>query len=323
MIIGITGVTGTLGRRLLNHVLKKITLNDRVVCLIRSPSSKRQSLHPQVQWVIGDLENGDALQEFTQGLDVCIHLASLVGFARKQDYQRVNQNGTEALCQMLLKHAPKCRLIHCSSISVLRRHSRLTILNTDYANSKFLADQQVKAYGLKGLHYNIIYPGLIYGPEDKNFIPTLSRYLRKGVVFFVKGGELHCPAVFIDDLCELFWQVVSAQPASGREFIGVGPQEVGIHDFIRTLANHLQIKVPHFTVPKWSLMPVAIALDKLYQALGKTRAPMISMRSVDLLSIELSPDTVAQYNGDFWRGVTPSLQGIQRSLSWCKQRDLV
>jgi nucleoside-diphosphate-sugar epimerase len=323
MIIGITGATGNLGRRMLQYLLKRISAQDSIRCLVRTvPAQHLQDA--RITYVQGDLSQSHCLEHFAKDLDVCVHLASLVSFATTKEYHAVNVAGTALLCEMLLRHAPNCRLLHCSSIAVLRRNQRFTWLNTDYANSKYAADQVVKNYRQQqGLQTNIIYPGLIYGPEDKNFIPTLGRYLKKGVVFFIRGGEHHCPAVFIDDLCELFWQAISKAPASGRDFIGVGKQEVGVHEFIGELAELMHLTKPSTVVPKWLLMPLAITMDKLYQLAGKKHAPMISMRSVDLLSINLSPQLVQEFNRDFWQPQMAVHAGLQQSLHWCKERQLL
>lgn len=323
MIIGITGVTGNLGRRMVQYLLARIGAADHIRCLVRAIPKQKLS-DSRVSYIQGDLSQSHSLEQFASGLDVCVHLASLVSFATAKEYQTVNVAGTALLCEMLMRYAPQCRLVHCSSIAVLRRNQRFTWLNTDYANSKYAGDQVVKNYRLQqGLQANIIYPGLIYGPEDQNFIPTLGRYLKKGVVFFIRGGEQHCPAVFIDDLCELFWQVIAKTPASGRDFIGVGKQEVGVHEFIGELAELMHVHKPSTVVPKWLLMPLAIAMDKLYQLAGKKHAPMISMRSVDLLSINLSPQLVEEFNRDFWAPQMTVHTGLQQSLLWCKERQLL
>ncbi|HRH79214.1 MAG TPA: hypothetical protein PK129_17865, partial [Cellvibrionaceae bacterium] len=135
--------------------------------------------------------------------------------------------------------------------------------------------------------------------------------------------ERHCPAIFIDDLCALFWQVISRAPACGRDFIGVGQQEVGVHEFIGELATLMHLAKPSKVVPKWLLMPLAIAMDKLYQLAGKKHAPMISMRSVDLLSINLSPQLVQEFNRDFWAPQTGARAGLQQSLNWCLEQRLL
>lgn len=322
MIIGITGATGNLGRRLVQFLLGRLGPQDSLRCLVRTaPNGPPDG---RIEYVQGDLSQPHSLEAFAKDLDVCVHLASLVGFATASEYHGVNVAGTALLCELLMRHAPQCRLVHCSSIAVLRRNARFTWLNTDYANSKFAGDQVVKNYRQQqGLHANIIYPGLIYGPEDNNFIPTLGRYLKKGVVFFIRGGERHCPAIFIDDLCALFWQVISRAPACGRDFIGVGQQEVGVHEFIGELATLMHLAKPSKVVPKWLLMPLAIAMDKLYQLAGKKHAPMISMRSVDLLSINLSPQLVQEFNRDFWAPQTGARAGLQKSLNWCVEQRLL
>jgi dihydroflavonol-4-reductase len=327
MNIGITGVTGNLGRRLLGYLLARLNDSDQIYCLVRD-IEKAQAMHldsaHKIIWIKGEIDNASAVIDFIEHLDICIHLASLVGFASKKDYAQVNKIGTETLCAAIAALNPRCRLIHCSSIAVLRCNTKTLWLNTDYANSKSAADAVVKRYADRhNLHNNIVYPGIIYGPEETNFIPTLSRYLKKGVVFFINGGEQHCPAVYIDDLCELFWQVIVKHPASGQHFIGVGPQEYGIHQFISELATGLNLRAPKLTLPKWLLLPIAIAMEKLYQLFNSTKAPLISKRSVDMLSINLSPELVHQYNQDFWAPKVKMTEGLETSLKWYKEQNLV
>ena len=324
MNIGITGVTGNLGRRLLDHFLARLSDNDKIICLVRNLKISEKYRDDRITWIEGDINNSEALERLLESLDVCVHLASLVGFASKQQYNQVNKEGTESLCAAINRCNPKCRLIHCSSIAVLRRHTKKLWLNTDYANSKYDADCVVTRFSEEcGLHANIVYPGIIYGPEDTNFIPTVSRYLKRGVVFFVRGGEHHCPAIFIDDLCELFWRVVSKTPANRQHFIGVGQQEYGMHQFIRELAVELGVSQPRLTLPKWCLLPLAIVLEALYRLVNSSKTPLISKRSVDMLSINLSPTMVRAYNQDFWLPRVTMKKGLEASIGWCKTQKLI
>jgi nucleoside-diphosphate-sugar epimerase len=325
--IGITGATGNLGRRMLHYFAEQFSrdthLQVRVKCLVRSveklPTPKNLTVIP----VMGDLTHKESLIEFVQDLDVCIHLASLVGFGRVADYHQVNVLGTQALCEALSRYNSQCRLIHCSSIAVLRRNSFFTWLNTDYANSKFKADQVVNEYRRKGLEAHIIYPGLIYGPEDTHFIPTLAGYLRRQKVIFLTGGEKNCPAIYIDDLCALFYFVVRSNYMSGRDYIGVGPQELGIHQFINRLANLLEVPQPKIKLPKWLLVPVALCSELWYHLRQVPAFPTVSKRSIDLLSIHLPPQLVQDYNGNRWHASITANEGLDRALGWYRAKRLV
>ena len=142
MIIGITGATGNLGRRLVQFLLGRLGPQDSLRCLVRTAPNGAQD--GRIEYVQGDLSQPHSLETFAKDLDVCVHLASLVGFATASEYHGVNVAGTALLCELLMRHAPQCRLVHCSSIAVLRRNARFTWLNTDYANSKFAGEQVVK-----------------------------------------------------------------------------------------------------------------------------------------------------------------------------------
>ena len=142
MIIGITGATGNLGRRLRSFCSAALGPQDSLRCLVRTAPNGAQD--GRIEYVQGDLSQPHSLETFAKDLDVCVHLASLVGFATASEYHGVNVAGTALLCELLMRHAPQCRLVHCSSIAVLRRNARFTWLNTDYANSKFAGEQVVK-----------------------------------------------------------------------------------------------------------------------------------------------------------------------------------
>lgn len=323
MKVGITGATGNLGRRLLTFLdgLNPDHSLD-IRCLVRSPE-RLPKTHRGVTHVVGDFSNPQTLTEFVRGLDVCIHLASLVGYGRPRDYYKTNVQGTKALCEAIFKINPRCRLVHCSSIAVLRRHPRWTWLNTDYANSKHQADEWVNDFRARGLKASIVYPGLIYGPEDTHLVPTLAHYLRGRKLIFLSGGEHHCPAVYIDDLCALFTQVALNPDTPQQDYIGVGPQEDGIHGFIAKLARRINAPVPRLKLPKSCLIPVALIGELWYLTRRKAQFPTVSKRSVDLLSINLSPNLVQRYNGELWHANTPMDQGLDLAVQWCRDQKLI
>jgi len=295
-----------------------------ITCLVRDPSRLPEELRSKVSVIEGDLQDESALQRFVNGLDVCVHLASHVGYGTVEQYRKTNIEGTENLCKAIRDHNFTCRLIQCSSIAVLRRHKLFSFLNTDYANSKSVADQCVAYYQRwAGLNTCFIYPGLIYGPEDTHLVPTLTKYLRRGILFYISGGEQHCPAVYIDDLCALFIHAIETDLRNGEQLIGVGPQEFGIHQFIAELADAVGVTAPSVTLPKWLLTPVAIGSEFIYKLLRIRRFPTISRRTVDFLSINLPPQLVGHYNGKHWQARTNARDGIREAVRWCREKQLI
>lgn len=324
--VGITGATGNLGRRFIQLLLQRQTADQdyEIRCLVRNPDSMAQDLREKVDVIRGGLNDLAALTEFVKDLDICINFASLVGYGTVQQYHLNNVVGTDNLCCALRDTNPACRLIQCSSIAVLRRNQTLTWLNTDYANSKYQADMRVEHHRqTANLNATFVYPGLIYGPEERNLLPTLKRYLNKGLMFYIRGGEKCSPLIYIDDLCSLFFYAMDHDLPSGKKLIGVGPQEIGIHQFIAQVARELGEKEPRLKLPKYLLVPFAIVLEQCYKWLKIAKFPVISRRSIDFLSINLSPELVRECNQNHWQATTPIQSGLEKALVWSRAENLI
>ncbi|ABQ25732.1 NAD-dependent epimerase/dehydratase family protein [Geotalea uraniireducens] len=311
--IGITGCTGALGQRLTELAAAK---GHMVRCLVRNTNAAGSD----IEIVRGDLLNAESLHEFVKDLDVCIHLAAMVSHASKEQYQAINVTGTENLCNALLLHNPGCRLIHCSTISVLRLRRYLKFLSTNYAISKYYAEKKVTWFQKKkGLKAIIIYPGLIFGPYDSKFIPFIAQSLKKGKVFLVSGGERRAPLIFIDDLCELFLLAAENEKAIGGKYVGVGRLEMGIHDFIRLIAEKTGSPIPWLKFPKWLVFPLAMISEGIYSLLGREKPPALTKRAVDILSINFAHSCD---NDLGWQPKTTVFEGVDQAWHWYSENNI-
>jgi nucleoside-diphosphate-sugar epimerase len=317
--IGITGGTGFIGRRFAQMAAAR---GYQVRCLVRSNSTFDSSME-NVEVVKGDITDPASLREFVQGLDAVIHLAAYVGHGTDADYRKVNVIGSQNVCEAILQYQPDCTLMYCSSVAVLRRYQRLRWFNTRYTTSKAVAEELVRRYeSERDLKVNYVYPGLVYGPEDDKFIPTLLKYIKQEKLINVSGGESSAPLVFIDDLCNLMLYMLSNPNSIGRGYIGVGKQEVGIHEFFRMLARRVNSKEKMITLPKHLLMPLALLFEWSYRLLGKEKMPPLSRRVVDVLSINFDPKVVKQFNQDEWCANTSLESGLDLTFSWLRKTGL-
>lgn len=318
--IGITGCTGALGRRLTEIAVEK---GFDIKCLVRKTSRLGNLAELNLEFVYGDIIDKDSLKNFTQDLDVCIHLAAQVGHRTKQEYTDTNITGTANLCEAILEHNPNCRLVNCSSISALKAKRILKFLSSNYGKSKLGADKKVAMYEKHyGLQVTTIYPGLIYGPYDTHFVPVLMKYLQQGKVFFVTGGETKGPVIFIDDLCHLFLAAAQTDSAVGHKYLGVGDLSIGIHDFIKILANKTGHEIPKKIFPKLLLMPIAALCEFFYSLLGITKAPPLSKRIVGFFSINFKT-SLEQFSHNLnWSPFVSPAEGIKHTVTWQKEQKM-
>lgn len=312
--IGITGSSGVLGTRLV-QILSSHGAN--INCLVRQNSKidNIKDLNPRITY--GDITDKASLGNFVKDLDVCIHLAAMVGHGNLNEYKKVNVSGTRNLCNIIIENNPACRFINCSSITALRVKKGPKQEYTNYAKSKKLADDEVeKIEKEKGLRVTTIYPGLFYGPCDYKFVPTIMKNLKYGKMFFLTGGEKDAPIIYIDDLCYLFIESIVNEKSIGKKYIGIGQGEIGIHEFFKLIARKLSYPEPSKVFPRWLFLTIAIILEYLYTLLSIKKSPLISKRVVDILSINFRKEDYACDNDINWSPKINAEQGLNNFFSW-------
>jgi len=177
-MILVTGGTGFLGSYIIKHLVEK---GYRVRALRRTnkiPSWIDAPVFNKVEWVEGDVLDVVSLEDAMEGVDVVIHSAAIVSFAkkdRKAMYQ-TNVEGTANVVNIALEKNVR-RLVHISSVAALGRTAggghvneekkwEESKVNTHYAKSKYKAEIEVWRGISEGLDAVILNPSTILGYGD-------------------------------------------------------------------------------------------------------------------------------------------------------------
>lgn len=146
----ITGGAGFIGSHLADELLSggyRVRAFDSLVAQVH-PSGRRPSyLDADVELVVGDVRNRDALASALTGVDVVVHLAAQVGVGQSMyqiaDYTSTNVVGTATLLEALIER-PVERLLVASSMSIygegLYRTSSGEVVHTAERSIDDLAD---------------------------------------------------------------------------------------------------------------------------------------------------------------------------------------
>jgi nucleoside-diphosphate-sugar epimerase len=317
MMIGITGGTSGLGKRLTEYLISK---GYRVKVLIRKTSQVNDLVKWGAELIYGDINDSASLVAFVKDVDICYHLAAQVASTTKEQLFKVNVAGTKNICEVVQKHNLHCRLVYCSSIVVKEVRFYNKFLKSSYTISKYKAEKIVDGYAKKHhLKTSIIYPGYIYGPYDRNYMPTIHKILKSGLDFTIKGGERNASVVYVDDLCELFHLAGIKDIALGKRYVSLKESEIGIHGFLKMIADKLNYPFPQKVYPKLPMVMIAFVLDKYYKIFGLKSTPKINMRLIGILS-----NRAKHFNGDAieelgWDQRVTIPEGIDKALAW--QRD--
>jgi len=121
----ITGGAGFIGSHLADELLShgyEVRALDNLSEQVHGPGQPRPDyLHDDVELVVGDVRDPQAVAQALEGVDAVFHLAALVGVGQSMyqlaDYTAVNNLGTSVLLEALLKH-PVQKLVVASSMSV-------------------------------------------------------------------------------------------------------------------------------------------------------------------------------------------------------------
>jgi len=121
----ITGGAGFIGSHLADELLAggyRVRVLDTLEAQVHGEARRRPDyLDPQVEVIVGDVCDGDAVRKALQGVDAVYHFAAAVGVGQSMyeiaHYTRVNNLGTAVLLEALVSK-PVERLVVASSMSL-------------------------------------------------------------------------------------------------------------------------------------------------------------------------------------------------------------
>ncbi|MDN3504635.1 MAG: NAD-dependent epimerase/dehydratase family protein [Rhabdochlamydiaceae bacterium] len=152
-----------------------------------------------VEYIPCDL-NSNQLEKIVMGCDLIVHIAALSSpWGKKDDFYKVNVEGTCNLLKFALKHKVK-RFIYISSPSIYFNYQNHHNISESYrskkavnhyAASKLEAEKHVKLASDMGLETFILRPKAIFGPGDSVLLPRMIKALNStGIPRFTKEDIL-------------------------------------------------------------------------------------------------------------------------------------
>lgn len=269
-MIFITGGTGLLGSHVLVELLKR---GKKVRALKRQSSSIAQtkaifthffnedaeSELAKIEWVDGDILDITSLEAGIQGCSTVYHCAGLVSF-RKRDFKKlmkINKEGTANMVNVSLSLGVDL-FCHVSSTAAIGRsetetkynetnHWVNTKENSNYAVSKYSAENEVWRGKEEGLDVVIINPSIIFGVGDWNESSlTLLKVVEKGLKFYTPGTN-----AFVDarDVAYVFCELAERRIVNER-FLTFS-ENVPYRDLFAIIAKAFGVKPPSIEVKPW------------------------------------------------------------------------
>lgn len=190
-MIGVTGGTGFVGRRLIPHIAKR----SPVRVLARNPVKYPE---PNAEYMVGELGSTETVDRFVRGCTSIIHLAGVAhtGLRTKADRDRsysVNVDGTKVAVDAAIRQGVR-RIVFVSTAHVYADQTGLeldenapTAATSFYSETKIKAEELVREAGKNGLEIVIVRPCPIYGPDVPYNLAKMMRGIDRSYYFHISS----------------------------------------------------------------------------------------------------------------------------------------
>jgi nucleoside-diphosphate-sugar epimerase len=308
--VAITGATGFLGR----YIVRAFAGSGwRVRILARQHVDHPQLAGLQLEVVMGDLSNREALRTLVDGADVIVHVAGLIKARNAADFEAVNVRGTANLAQAIEERGGIAQVLLVSSMA-----AREPELST-YARTKRAAEQQLVAVLNRRCKLTIVRPCAIYGPWDRE---TLTIFRAVGYHIFPRPRIAHGriavihaadAAAAIEVLCE------QSSYHSSFELTDERTQGYTWDEIVGTAEKAMNSKALVIPLPGPAVR--AAAAVSLVAAKLLRRTPMFTPEKArEILHADWGSKAECQPPRSLWRPEIGLVQGFRDTVSWYRDR---
>ncbi|NOT00696.1 MAG: NAD-dependent epimerase/dehydratase family protein [Phycisphaerales bacterium] len=321
----ITGVTGFTG----GHVAKALQARGVAVrALVRQTADAGRLRAMGMEVADGDLRDADAVRGAMAGVDQVFHIGAAFRVAGQPDayYRDVNVGGTRNVIDAA-KHHRVQRVVYCSTIGVHGDVGRAPVDETApfnpgdiYQATKVEAELLAADAFAKGLPGVIFRPGGIYGPGDTRFL-KLFKPIYRGRFVMLGSGNVHYQLVYIDDLVRGILLCGEKENALGNVYILTGEPVITLNEFVRYVADALDVPPPKWRAPLWPVKVAAHVCAAVCRPLGVS--PPLYPRRVDFFCKERA-FTIEKAKRELgFNPVVEPAEGLRRTAAWYFEQGLL
>ncbi len=269
----ITGAGGFLGAWLAKALAAR---GDTVTCLLRPGGDASALAGVAYTRVDGDVTVPASLAPAVAGQDVVFHLAGVRRGATREDFLRVNAEGTRHLCDAMVAAGHRPRLVLAGSLAAMgpssptRPHVEEDAFHPHewYGESKAEAERIAFSYKDR-LPVTVSRPPRILGPGDRENL-TFFKLAKKGIRLELVGGPRPLTLVDVEDVVDILLLQATHPQAPGEAFFCAGPGGPLTLEEVQDLgARALGLHPRTVRLSPWLLQALASGADGVSRVTGR------------------------------------------------------
>jgi dihydroflavonol-4-reductase len=320
----ITGATGFLGSHLVDRLLEE---KWDVHVLVRRSSNLRWLKDKKIQIHYGDIhKNLEGLREGLKGVDVCFHLAGIILAPRREDYFRVNAEGTRNVLEAVSQVNPHIkRVVVATSLAAQgpgvgdespNEESECHPV-TAYGESKRDAELITLQYAEK-FPISIVRPPAIYGPRDSQVLDYF-KLANRGVMPLPWNREGRLNLAYVQDVVSGLVLAAEREEAKGETFLIGDKKNYSWDEVVDTIEKVTGKKeIIRFRVPKAVAYAVGVVGD-LWAQITKKANPAIMANMINFLQSNWTLDISKAQKLLGYEPEYSLKKGIAETMKWYQE----
>jgi nucleoside-diphosphate-sugar epimerase len=279
--------------------------------LYRKASASLPIQGPNIQWILGRLDDPESLAQLLSGSDTVIHGAGIVRGSEWRHFEKVNTEGVARMVQTARQMHPSPRFLLLSSLTA--REPQLS----HYAASKRLGEKVLESDG-GDLEWAVLRPPAVYGPGDREIAPLLQ-WMCRGVAPQASSRASKFSMLYIDDLADAIVALLEQAHWQRSTFELHDGRSGGYHwgEVVQVVSRVAARNVFCFKLPR--LMIRTAAAVNLGAARICGYAPMLTPGKVrELEHPDWICDNTVFSKATGWQPRTDLAEGIRRTLVYLK-----
>ncbi len=267
----VTGANGFLGAHLVRALVAR---GDQVRCLARRGADLSALAQVSATMVEGDVTQPETLGAAMEGVDTVFHLAGIRRASVREEFMRVNAEGTRLVAEAMVA-AKARRLVLCGSLAASGPSSANRPRQEDdpfcpeewYGESKAEAERLAFSFRDR-LEVTSCRPSRIAGPGDHENL-TFFKLVKRGIVLHLGGPERKLSMVDVDDVVAQLLLQADRPEAVGEAFFCSSDEATTVEALMRMIAEHLAVRTRTVPVPELVLSATGAVADLISNATGR------------------------------------------------------